>query len=186
MPPCVENGAKGDLMLRLLTLGSLFLFALTSGCGNSVDHASAVKVMGSALTATVAADGQVASVDWNASGGHLDVALTNKAGSGSAQVTGTVVRNGSVTSTTLDVTLKDWTDPLNHVTLNGSLHEVGTFSAPLPLAGDVQLNGALAATGDVVATVDFDLHGTYAPTGFSVTGDVGGQSMSGGFQISAH
>jgi hypothetical protein len=173
-------------MLRLLSLGSLLAFALAAGCSNGVDHASAVKVMNSALTGTVAADGQVVSVDWTAAGGHLDVAVTNLAGSGSAQVAGTVVRNGAVTSTTLDVTFHDWTDPLSHVTLNGSLHEAGTFSSPLPLVGDVQLSGALAATGDVVATVDFDLHGSYSPTGFSVTGDVGGQSMSGGVQISAH
>ena len=173
-------------MLRLLTLGSVFGFALAAGCGNGVDHDSAVKVMGSALTATVAADGQVASVDWTAAGGHLDVALTNKAGTGSAQVVGTVVRNGAVTSTTLDIQLKDWTDPVNHVVLNGSLHEVGTFSSPLPLAGDVKIDGALAATGAVVATVDFDLHGSYSPTGLSITGDVGGQSMGSGIQISLH
>jgi len=173
-------------MLRPLPLGSLFLFALTTGCSNGVDHASAVKVMSSALTGTVAADGQVVSVDWTPSGGHVDAALTNLAGRGSAQVTGTVVRHGAVTSTTVDVTFEDWTDPLNHVTLNGSLHEAGTFSSPLPLVGDVRLGGALAASGDVVATIDFDLHGSYSPTGLSVTGDVGGQSMSGGTQVTVH
>lgn len=173
-------------MHRLLAPAPLLLLALAAGCGDHVDHASAVKVMNSALTGTVAADGQVVNVDWTAQGGHVDVALTNKAGTGTAQISGTVVRNGSTTTETVDVAFKDWSDPLNRVTLNGTLHEAGTFSAPVPLTGDVTVTGALASTGDVVATVDFDLHGTYAPTGFSVTGDVGGNSMNGSFGISAH
>jgi hypothetical protein len=169
-------------MLRLLALGSLFLLA----CGNGVDHASAVKVMTAALTATAAGDGQAASLDLAATGGHLDVALTNLAGTGSGHVTGTVVRNHGVTSTTVDVELTNWSDPIEHVTLDGSLHEIGSFSSSLPLVGDVQLSGALAATGDVVATVDFDLHGSYSPAGFSVTGEVGGQGMSTSVQLAAH
>jgi hypothetical protein len=173
-------------MIRLMTIGCISLFALASGCGDHVDHASAVKVMNSALTGTVAADGQMVNVDITKNAGHVDVTLTNLAGTGSAQVTGNITRNGNTTTENVDVTFKDWSDPLNHVTLNGALHEAGTFSAPLPLSGDVTLTGALSSTGDVVATVDFDLHGTYSPTGFAVTGDVGGNSMNTSFQVSAH
>ena len=164
-------------MTRLMMLGSLCLLALAAGCGNSVDHDQAVTVMSSALTGTVAADGQVVNVDWTKAGGQVDVMLTNHAGSGTAQLTGSVVRNGSVTTTTVDVAFQNWNDPIHNVTLNGTLHEAGTFSAPLPLAGDVTLTGALAATGSVTATVDFDVHGTYSPTGFAVKGDVGGNSI---------
>jgi hypothetical protein len=176
-------------MLRPITLGAflpLTLLTLAAGCSNSVDHASAVKVMNLALSGTVAADGQVVSINVDASGGELDAKLTNLIGSGTAEVAGTLEHKGAVTSTTVDVTFKDWTDPLSHVTLNGSLHEAGSFSSALPLIGDVKLNGALEATGDIVATVDFDLHGSYSLTGFSVTGDVGGQSMGSGIQISVH
>ena len=173
------------LRLRLLTLGSVSLFALASGCSNGVDHASAVKVMSSALTGTVAADGQTVSADWTASGGQVHATLTNPAGSGTADVAGTVTKSGNTTSETIDVTFHAWSDPVNHVTLDGALHEAGTFSSPLPLTGDVTLSGALSASGDVNATVDFDLHGSYSPSGFSVTGDVGGQSMNGSFQVSA-
>jgi hypothetical protein len=164
-------------MLRLTSLGSLFLVALASGCGNNVDHASAVKVMNSALSGTIAAGGQVVSVETNANGGTVDASLTNLLGGGTAHVTGTVTHNGNMTTIDVDVTFKDWTDPLAHVTLNGALHEAGTFASPLPTAGDIDLSGALAVTGDVNATVDFDLHGKYSPTGLSVNGDVGGQSI---------
>ena len=174
------------LRLPLLTVGSLSLLAMASGCSNGVDHASAVKVMSSALTGTVAADGQTVSADWTASGGQVHATLTNPVGSGTADVSGTVTKNGSTTSETIDVTFHAWNDPVNHVTLDGSLHEAGTFSSPLPLSGDVSLTGALAVSGDVDATVDFDLHGSYSPSGFSVTGDVGGQSMNGSFQVAAH
>lgn len=174
-------------MLRSHALGSIWLLALAAaGCGNNVDHDSAVKVMNLALTGTVAADGQVVSIDVDASGGKLDVALTDSTGKGSATVTGTVTHKGTITNTTVDVTFKDWTDPLNHVTLNGGLHEAGSFSSALPLLGDVKLTGALAATGDVVGTVDVDLLATYSLTGFSVKGDVGGHSMNGGVDISIH
>ena len=164
-------------MTRLMMLGSLCLLAIAAGCGSSVDHDQAVTVMSSALTGTVAADGQVVNVDWTKAGGQVDVALTNHAGSGTAQITGTVVRNGSVTTTTVDVAFQNWNDPIHNVTLDGTLHEAGTFSAPLPLMGDVTVTGALASTGGVVATVDFDLHGTYSPTGFAVKGDVGGNTV---------
>jgi hypothetical protein len=173
-------------MIRSTALGSICLLALAAGCSNSVDHASAVKVMNLALTGTVAADGQVVSVNVDASKGQLDVALTDSTGSGSAEVTGEVKHKGTITTTTVDVTFKDWTDPLNHVTLNGSLHEAGSFSSALPLLGDVKLTGALAATGDVVGTVDFDLQATYSLLGLSVKGDVGGNSMNGGIDISVH
>ncbi|HEX6838285.1 MAG TPA: hypothetical protein VF334_17030 [Polyangia bacterium] len=161
-------------MLRLITIASLVALA---GCGSQVDHDSAVKVASSALTGTVAADGQVVHVDWSGSAGHVDVALTNPAGMGSAQVTGIVTKSGSSTTETIDVDFSDWTDPLEHVTLNGTLHEAGTFSAPLPLTGDATITGALSSSGSVNATVDFDVHGTYAPSGFAVTGDVGGNSI---------
>ena len=165
-------------MLRLIaSFGSILLIGLACGCGNNVDHASAVKVMSSALTGTVAADGQLVSVTLNPAGGHVEATLNNLVGTGTATVTGTVTHNGNLTTTNVDVTFKDWSDPVAHVTLNGALHEAGTFSSPLPLAGDVELTGALAATGDVNATVDFDLHGKYSLSGFSVTGSVGGQSL---------
>ena len=172
-------------MSRLVVLTSFVSFALAAGCSKPVDHQSAVKVMSSALTGTLAADGKVVAVDWQPSGGHIDATVTN-IGGGSAAVTGTWAHNGSVTSTKVDITFQNWTDALNHVTLNGQLHEVGTFSSAVPLAGDVQLSGDLAATGDVVATVDFDLHANYSLSGVTVTGDVGGNSMSGGVTISAH
>ncbi len=172
-------------MLRLTIVGSLGLLALAGGCSNNnVDHASAVKVMSSALTGTVAADGQVVTVDWTGSAGHVDVALTNTVGMGSAHVTGSVVHNGNLIDETVDVAFDNWTDPVEHVTLNGTLHEAGTFSAPLPLDGNVSLTGALAASGAVDATVDFDLHGSYSPTSFTVNGDVGGNAIAS-FQISA-
>ena len=163
-------------MTRLLKLVCILALA-AAGCGNSVDHDSAVKVMSSALTGTVAADGQMVSVDWTKSAGKVDITLTNHAGSGTAQLSGTAVRNGNVTTTNVDIAFQNWTDPVANVTLNGSLHESGTFSAPLPLTGDVTVTGALASTGSVNATVDFDLHGTYSPTGFAVKGDVGGNSI---------
>jgi hypothetical protein len=171
-------------MLRLTSIGSVLLLALASGCGGGVDHASAVKVMNSALTGTIAADGATVSVQLAPNGGHVD-ATVNSLGGGSAHVVGTVVRANGVLTTNVDVTFKDWIDPLAHVTLNGALHEAGTFSSPLPLAGDVEISGALAATGDVNATVDFDLHGKYSLSGFSVTGEVGGQSFVN-IQVSAH
>jgi hypothetical protein len=182
----LRQPTEEELMLRSTALGSIWLLALAAGCGNNVDHASAVKVMNLALTGTVAADGQVVSVDVDASAGKIDVGLTDSSGNGSAQVKGTITHKGTITSTTVDVTFKDWTDPLSHVTLNGSLHEAGSFSSALPLLGDIKLTGALAATGDVVGTVDFDLQATYSLLGLSVKGDVGGQSMNGGIDISIH
>jgi hypothetical protein len=173
-------------MLRLVSLGSVCLLALAAGCGNSVDHASAVKVMNSALTGTVTADGQLVKLDWTPSGGHLDVAVTNPVGTGSAEVVGTVTRNGNVTNETVDITFKQWNDPVHHVTLDGVLHETGAFSSPLPLSGDVQLSGALAVSGDVNATVDFDLAGNYSPSGFKISGDVGGNTIDGSFSLSSN
>lgn len=173
-------------MLRLTLLGSVCLLAMAAGCSKPVDHDSAVKVMNSALTGTIAADGQVVSVDWTKTAGHVDLVVTNTLGNGSAHVVGTIEHNGSVTTTSVDVTFDAWTDPVHHVTLDGALHEAGTFSAPLPLAGDVTLTGALVASGSVDATVDFDLHGSYSPSGFAVKGDIGGNAVNASFQVSAH
>jgi hypothetical protein len=172
-------------MLRLTMLGSLCLIALAAGCGSSVDHDSAVKVMNSALTGTIAADGQVVHVDWTGSNGNVDVTLTNTLGTGTAHVVGTVTRNGNTTTESIDVTFTQWHDNIHNVTLDGTLHEAGTFSAPLPLSGDVTVTGAVAASGSVNATVDFDLHGSYSPTGFAVKGDVGGNVLNASFNVSA-
>jgi hypothetical protein len=172
-------------MTRLQLFVSLCALASAAGCGSSVDHASAVKVMNSALGGTIAADGQIVKADWTPTGGAVDVTLTNPVGSGSAHVLGTLQHGNGAVSTTLDVTFTKWNDPIAGITLDGALHEAGTFSTVAPLTGDVKLDGALATTGSVAATVDFDLHGSYAPTGFSVSGDVGGNSMNASFSISA-
>jgi hypothetical protein len=161
------------IMHRLLSFGSLFLFAMVSGCGGStLDHESAVKVTNSALTATVAANAHVMASVGN---GHIDVALTNPHGTGSAQIDGTVAKTGDMLSTTLDVKLDHWTDVETNITLDGALHEAGTIAVPVPLSGSVELTGTLSASGAVTGVVDFDLKGSYSPTGFSVTGHVGGQ-----------
>ena len=176
-------------MIRLRPLhpvvlaGSLALTLAAAGCGNSVDHDSAVKVMNLALSGTIAADGQVVSVNVQPNGGTVTAALTNPLGKGTATIDGSLLVANNVTTTKLDVALDDWEAPLQNLTLHGSLHEAGDFSSPLPLIGDVTLKGALEASGDINATVDFDLHGTYSLTGFKVTGDVGGQSMGSGIEI---
>ena len=164
-------------MPRLAMIGTVCLLAL-AGCGNSVDHDSAVKVASSALTVTGNANGQVVQIDTTKNGGQVDIMLTNHAGTGTAHVTGTIARNGNVTTTTVDVTLQNWHDPVENVTLDGTLHEAGTFSALSPIAGDVTVNGALSSTGAVHATVDFDVHGSYSATGFAVNGDVGGNTIN--------
>ena len=170
-------------MRRLTSLASLIALAAVAGCGNTVDHDSAVKVMNSALGATVAGDGQVVKADWTATGGDVDATLTNLAGSGSAHVTGSLHAVNGVVTTALDVSLTSWHDALANITLDGTLHEAGSFSAVAPLAGNVTLDGALAATGAVNATVDFDLQGSYSPIGFAIKGDVGGNGMSASFGV---
>jgi hypothetical protein len=164
-------------MRGLALIGTAFLLAL-AGCGNSVDHDSAVKVASSALSVTGNADGQVVNIDTTKNGGTVDILLTNHAGTGTAHITGTVVKNNGVTATTVDVTLQNWNDPIANVTLNGTLHEAGTFSAIAPIAGDVSVTGSLSSTGSVNATVDFDVQGAYSPTGFAVHGDVGGNTIN--------
>jgi hypothetical protein len=136
-----------------------------------------VKVTNSALTGIAAAETHVIVTNANPTGGHIDVTLTNIGGTGSAHVVGDVVKNGNVVSTKLDVTFDHWTDAETNITLDGGLHEVGTFSAPLPLSGDVEVTGALAASGSVSGTVDFDVKGSYSASGVSVNGHVGGQSI---------
>jgi hypothetical protein len=166
-------------MTRLLAFGSLFVFALASGCNNGLDHDSAVKVASSALNGTVAADVHVM-----AGNGSVDVTIDNPNGTGSAHVTGTSTKNGNMLDTKLEVVFTHWTDSAANITLDGSLHEVGTFAAPLPLSGNVQLTGALAASGSVSGSADFDLTGSYSAGGFSVSGQVGGQSIDVSVKLS--
>ena len=171
------------LMLQLVSLVGLTL----AGCGGAtVDHPSAVKVMNAALGATMSADGKVVNANATPTSAQVDITLTNPLGSGTAQVAGAVANNAGVVSTTLDVTFSHWTDPVANVTLDGALHEAGSFSTVAPLAGDVKLTGALAASGAVNGAVDFDLAGSYGPGGLSISGDVGGQSMSSSFTVSVH
>ncbi len=161
------------------------LFALAAGCGSTVDHPSAVKVMNAAIGGTISADGQIVSADWTPTGGDVDITLTNPIASGNAHIVGTLAHGSDGVTTTLDVTFVHWSDPVANLTLDGALHEAGSFSTVAPLAGDVKLDGALTTTGSVAAHVDFDVHGSYAPSGFSVSGDVGGQSVSASFSITA-
>jgi len=168
------------IMRRLLSFGSLFLFAIVSGCGGNLDHDSAVKVMNSALTGTVAANAQVTGASGN---GQVNVTLTNPHGTGSAHVDGTVMKTGDMLSTTLDIKFDHWTDAETNITLDGSLHEAGTLAVPLPLSGSVELTGDLTASGAVTGAVDFDLKGSYSPTGFSVNGHVGGQAIDATLKI---
>src|SRR5260370_17230678 len=97
--------------------------------------------------------------------------LSTPAG-GAAFSAGSAITNNGVTSTTLDINFTHWVDPLANITLDGSLHEAGSFTSGLPLAGSVQLNGALAVSGSVNAPVDFDVKGSYGPGGFSLTGSL--------------
>jgi hypothetical protein len=169
-------------MRRLRFFVPLALLAIAAGCGNSeLDHDSAVKVMSSALTATAAADAHVMN---GTAAGDLDVTLTNTAGSGSIHVVGSASDEAGTVATSLDITFDHWTDLATNVTLDGALHERGTFTTQAPLTGDVKLSGMLTASGAVSGNVDFDVEGSYGPTGFSVTGDVGGQSLHTVVQIS--
>jgi hypothetical protein len=171
----VAYAKEENSMHRLLSFGSILLLVVAAGCNNStLDHDSAVKVSNSALTATTAANANV--MTNSTGGGHIDVTLTS-VGGGTAHVVGTVSKSGDVLSTVLDITFDHWTDVANNVTLDGTLHEDGTFSSPLPLAGTVHLDGDLAASGSVSGTADFDIDGSYSTSGFSVTGHVGGQSI---------
>jgi hypothetical protein len=172
-------------MNRLVSITPLFMLAL-GGCSSQVDHASAVKVMGSAMSATVAADGHVMSANWKPFAGQVSVTLNNPVGGGTAQILGTANDSNGVVSTTLDIAFNHWHDALENITLDGSLHEAGSFTSGVPLAGSVELNGALAVSGAVNGAVDFDVKGSYSPTGFSVSGQVGGQSLNGAFSVSAH
>lgn len=168
-------------MRRLLSFAPLALLAI-AGCGNSeLDHDSAVKVMSAALTGTAAADAHV--MNGNAAG-DLDVTITNTAGSGTLHLVGSATSANGTVTTSLDLTFDHWTDLATNVTLDGALHERGTFTTQAPLTGDVKLSGMLAASGAVTGNVDFDLAGSYGPTGVSVTGHVGGQSIHAVVQIS--
>jgi hypothetical protein len=167
-------------MNRLLSIGPLIVFALATGCNNGLDHDSAVKVASSALDGTVAADVHV----MTGNGGSVDVTIDNVAGTGSAHVTGAVSKTGDMITTNLDVVFSHWTDSAAKITLDGTLHETGAFSTPVPLSGNVQLTGALSASGAVTGSADFDLTGSYSPGGFSVAGQVGGQSIDVSLKVS--
>ena len=165
-------------LIHPVQIGGILALSLAAvGCGSSVDHDSAVKVMNLALTGTVAADNQTVSVNLNPNGGTVTASLTNLLGTGTATVDGSLTHKGTLTTSSLVVALDDWSDPQQSIKLTGSLHESGSFSSQLPLLGDVKLTGALQSTGDINASVDFDLEGTYSLNGFKVTGDVGGQSL---------
>jgi hypothetical protein len=170
-------------MHRLISFGPLLVLAIASGCNNTLDHDSAVKVTNSALTATAAAETRVMTTNASPEGAAVDVTLTNPAG-GSAHVVGTVTKLGDSVSTKIDITFDHWKDLENNVTLEGSLHEDGTFSSPLPLSGKVRVTGALTASGAVSGVADFDIDGSYSTSGFSVTGHVGGQSIDVTLNIS--
>jgi hypothetical protein len=161
-------------MRRLNSLGPLLILALAPGCNNSLDHNQAVQVMGSALTATGTADAHVMSSGADA---QLDLTITNTHGTGTAHAVGTTTKSGDTVTTTFDVTFSHWTDAESHITLDGSLHESAVFSSPVPLTGTVEVSGALAASGAVNGSVDFDVKGSYSSTGFSVSGQVGGQAI---------
>jgi hypothetical protein len=120
------------------------------------------------------------------SGGSIDVTVTNPAGTGSAHLVGTATKTQSALTTAVDITFNKWTDAESKITLDGALHETGTFAEPLPLSGNVELSGALTASGPVSGAVDFDVKGNYSPSGFSVSGNVGGQSVSATLNVAAH
>lgn len=173
-------------MTRLLSLTTLVVLAVASGCSSNVDHASAQKVMTSALAATVAADGQVVNANVTPTSAQVDLTLTNPTGSGSAQIVGAVNKNGTTITSAVDVTFNQWVDPIANLTLNGSLHEAGTFSSAAPIMGDIKLDGALSVSGSVNAAVDFNIDGSYGPTGLNISGQVGGQALSAGISVSTH
>jgi hypothetical protein len=178
MAPCVTYPQEKNMHRLLSSFGPLLLVAMAAGCnnGSSLDHDSAVKVMNSALTGTNAAESRV--MISNTSGaGQLDLTVINPAGTGSLHVVGSATDSSGVLTTTLDITFDHWHDAAADITLDGSLHEAGTFASPVPVSGNVKLTGALTASGEVNGTVDFDLTGSYSATGFSVKGDVGGQSL---------
>jgi hypothetical protein len=166
---------KETLMHRLLSFGPLLILAIASGCNNGLDHDSAVKVMGSALKGTAAAEAHVMTSNAN---GQIDITLTNTQGSGSAHLVGTTTKTGNMVSTTFDLTFNHWTDDESKITLDGALHEAATFETPLPLSGSVQLTGTLSASGAVTGAADFDLKGSYSSAGLSVTGQVAGQTIN--------
>jgi hypothetical protein len=172
------------LMQRLIPI---FVIGALAGCSSpSVDQPSAMKVMTAAMTTTVSADGQVVKADWTPTNGQVDVTLTNPIGNGTAHVTGSASDVNNVITTAVDITFTHWSDVANDVTLDGALHEKGTFTTASPLAGNVEIDGALAASGSVNATVDFDIKGDYGPSGFDVSGNVGGNVINSSFSVSAH
>jgi hypothetical protein len=174
-------------MHRLISITPCLALALATGCSSpTVDRASATKVMGVAVNATISGNGQVASANVTPTSAQIDITLNNPAGPGNAHILGNASKANGMVTESVDITFTNWVDVLDNVTLNGMLHESGTFSAPLPLAGNVQIDGALAASGSVNAMVDFNITGAYAPTGFDVSGNVGGNVLNASFGISAH
>jgi hypothetical protein len=163
-------------MNRLFSFGSAVMLAVMSGCGGgtTLDHDSAVKVMSSALSATASADAKVTASSGN---GAIDITVTNPKGTGSVHVVGTAAKANGALSTTLDITFDKWADAETGITLDGALHEDGSLAVPLPVSGNVNLVGNLAASGTVSGSVDFDVKGSYSPSGLNVDGHVGGQSI---------
>jgi hypothetical protein len=172
-------------MLRLLSIAPLFVLAI-AGCSNNVDHATAQKVMTSALTASATANGKVTGASWTPSAAQVNISVTNPIAAGTATITGSASAANGVVTTNVDITLNHWVDPVENITLDGSLHEAGSFTTGLPLAGSVQIDGAIAASGSVNATVDLTLKGSYGPSGVSVDGSVGGNVINGSVSLSAH
>jgi hypothetical protein len=167
----------------------LFVLAI-GGCSSKVDHASAQKVMTSALSASATADtnvmGKVTALTWSPNAGQVTISVNNPIAAGTATIVGSASNTNGVVTTNVDISLNHWVDPFENITLDGSLHEAGSFTTGLPLAGSVQLDGALASSGSVNATVDFNLNGSYGPSGVSVNGNVGGNVINGSVSISAH
>jgi hypothetical protein len=157
----------------------------SAGCSSNVDKASATKVMTSALSASSSANSKVMGVTLTPTAAQVNLSVTNPLG-GSATVLGSASSANGVVTTNVDITLNHWADPIENITLDGQLHEAGSFTTALPLAGSVTIDGALASSGSVNATVDFSLNGMYGPSGVSVNGNVGGNVINGSISLSAH
>jgi hypothetical protein len=161
-------------MKRIVTT----LFALSlAGCGPSVDQQSAVKVMGAALNGTNQAQTQLQQ-SMSGSSATFNGEITNPAGTGSAQVNGSITSSANAFAETFDIAYAHWNDVASGVILDGTLHEDASFSSLNPPIGSAHLNGALIASGTVEATVDFDVTSSYQTGSVQITGNVGGNSIN--------
>src|SRR5437773_1934904 len=141
------------LVMKNILIASVLALA-AAGCNNSLDQQSATKVMGSALTGTVAAQGKLKPVA-GATNASFNGDILNPAGSGSAHVSGSATQTSNGWNVNFDITFNHWTDLASNVTLDGSLHEAASFSTMAPLVGSVKITGNVASTGSVQAAVDF-------------------------------